>query len=702
MYALSIYGKGGIGKSTISANISYGLSMKGFKVLHVGCDPKHDSTITLMNGVQQRTFMDHLVSGGQGLPIEGGSNGVYCVECGGASPGTGCAGKGMVRLFDHLRDNSPDGIDIRIHDVLGDVVCGGFSIPMRKENMDAVILVVSEEFMSIYAANNILHGLKNLNDTQCVLGVILNSRSPEKERNVNEFVRAAGLRVLGRISRDEVFGEAEMQGKTVLESFPDSRAAEEINRIIDAVVEAYEGGIIPSRPNPLSDEMMSAIAIGRPASGPSPSERKRVCDFCAYDSERGISYRGDYAVPSCTSHGAVELLQGITDAGVVLHGPRNCAYLMEYAFIRRASKMRSHTGTVSICNLYSTAMDDGIAFAGDAECIARTVTEVAKKGFKTIFIVPTCTPAIMGTDLRRIAGNIKIDGVRIMAVPMDRIFLGSKFGCYSGALECIRDLMDQDTEIIPDTVNLLSFSGPGMMSKENTAEMEKLLGAAGLRINTVFYKYASTESIKSIPSAQYNIQINDTNLNNRMSKILLDGKECKVLKMPNGIYGIREWISVSCEMTGRTDVIQSSLDEAEREYRILMESMKEHTHGRSAIFYVRPENDIDWYIDTLIDMGMDVKCIAHWKGVAKEDRTRRSRHSGIKRFDDVSVEELKDLVNKNGADLIISNGPYTGGIGIRWTGFSTNYTGMRGTAYWARKVRNALRIPAEEGWRECG
>lgn len=699
MYRISVYGKGGIGKSTISANISYGISSRGLKVLHVGCDPKHDSTRLLTGGVNQITFMDCLTDQKDTDPVESGSNGISCVECGGAFPGIGCAGKGMIRLFDYLDEHTPDDVDIRIHDVLGDVVCGGFSVPMRKENTDAVILVVSEEFMSLYAANNILRGIKNLNDTPCILGLIVNSRAPELSANVREFSIATGLEIIGSISKDAVFSKAEIIGSTVLELFPESESASELNEIVEAVINASEGYAELKSPQPISEEAMRDIASGKPARKEISSEKETVCNFDAYDCERGITYKGNYVMPSCTSHGAVELLQGISDAAVVLHGPRNCAYLMEYANRRRSLKLPSVEGKLNSCNIFCTEMNDDLTFSGDLECLNSTVDKVISQGYKTVFLVPTCTPVEIGADLERAAKRLCRDDVQVIAVPEDDVFLGSKFGCYTGALKCMASLIDQDKDVIPNTVNILCYSSPMLSRLENIREIYRILESSGLNVNTVINEKASLDSIKKLHTAEYNIQIGDSQLNNKMSEILLRGKDCRMLKMPNGMHGIRTWIDALSKMTDRPDAGKDYLLCAEDRYYRFMEKMKENTEGLSAMLYLMPEHDVDWQIDTLLDMSIDVKRIAHWKGTTSDKNFKRSRHENIQHNYDVSLCGLKDLIDEIKPDLIITSDSRVGRLGIRWIGFNTGYTGVSGALRWARRVRNSLKIPMNDGWR---
>ncbi len=699
MYKISVYGKGGIGKSTLSSNLSYGLSNRGLKVFHIGCDPKHDSTRSLMDGSLQRTFSDYLADRDPSGIIEDGCNGIKCAECGGAVPGIGCAGKGMISMFDYLEDNMPEGIDVRVHDVLGDVVCGGFAVPMRKGNADAIIIVASEEFMSLYAANNILRGIKNINDSPCIAGVIINRRDSGNATRATEFSKAAGLRIIGTVSRDPAFARAEEAGKTVLEMFPESRPAKELEAIVEEMIGAYSGSMRLSVPKPLSDKAMTDIAADRPVSDHNTEIISRKCDFDVYDHERKVTYKGNYVMPACTSHGAVETLLDISDAATILHGPRNCAFLMEYAHDRRVMRFRDADGRIPPCNLYSTGLDDDSTFRGDAECVAEAVGRAEAEGFKTVFLVPTCTSSTIGTDLERLADELTTDCRRVIAIPEDRIFLGSKFGCYLGAMRSLGGMIDRDTEFDPDTVNLYGFSMTSMANGPNRRIIEEILGGMGLRINSIVMDAVTVDDVIHLRRAQYDVQVYDTPLNSRMSDHLTDrGANFRVLDIPEGMNGVDSWIRALSEMTGRYDKGAALLERMEGRYRREIEKIAEQTRGKVAVIYTRPGSNVDAYIDTLSDMGIEVKAVAQWSGMLSDNYAKATRHPGIERVEDVSICRLKELAES--ADIIVSGDSRVSRTGKHWVGFGTQYLGVEGAVRWAKKVRNALSLPAADGWRD--
>ena len=232
MLKIAIYGKGGIGKSTVTSNLSAAFAYLGKKVIQIGCDPKADSTLNLLGGKLLEPVMTYLREHDEDpRSIEEisrvGYGGVLCIETGGPTPGLGCAGRGIIATFDLLEDMGlfeqykPD---VVLYDVLGDVVCGGFAAPIREGYADQVLIVTSGEKMALYAANNINTAVKNFADRSyaVVRGIIFNRRNvPGEEEKVRAFAGEQGLSIVGDIPRSDAINYFEEEGKTVVESDPD-------------------------------------------------------------------------------------------------------------------------------------------------------------------------------------------------------------------------------------------------------------------------------------------------------------------------------------------------------------------------------------------------------------------------------------------------------------------------------------------------
>jgi nitrogenase iron protein NifH len=235
MKQIALYGKGGIGKSTTSANVSAAFSDMGLDVLQIGCDPKRDSTRMLMHGKLIPTVMDQVRErGDREISAEDiiftGYGSVRCVEAGGPEPGVGCAGRGIIATFQILERLGALKGDIIVYDVLGDVVCGGFAMPMREGYAQEVYLVTSGELMSLYAANNICKAIKRLSGRSrgiCRLGgVIGNGKNLEREQElVSRFAERIGSSLISFIPRSTVVQKAELHKKTVIEYAPQSGQA---------------------------------------------------------------------------------------------------------------------------------------------------------------------------------------------------------------------------------------------------------------------------------------------------------------------------------------------------------------------------------------------------------------------------------------------------------------------------------------------
>ncbi len=240
MKKIAIYGKGGIGKSTTVSNLSAALAMSGKKVMQIGCDPKADSTRNLTGGKPISTVLD-LLRDKEDLTLEEivyqGDLGVLCVESGGPVPGVGCAGRGIITAFEKLEELQAFEIyqpDVVIYDVLGDVVCGGFAMPIRGGYAEEVYIISSGEMMSLYAATNIAHAVKMFGKRKyaSLKGVIMNAKNIENELElVEKAVKEIETELIFHIPRNPLVQQAEALGKTVVSAFPDSPMTQEYMKL---------------------------------------------------------------------------------------------------------------------------------------------------------------------------------------------------------------------------------------------------------------------------------------------------------------------------------------------------------------------------------------------------------------------------------------------------------------------------------------
>ena len=269
MRQIAIYGKGGIGKSTITSNLSIALAQRKYKVIQIGCDPKRDSTRMLLYGQLKPTVLDTLRQVGEvGLTLQmimhEGIYGIKCIECGGPEPGVGCAGRGIITTFKLLEQmdafkNQPDFI---LYDVLGDVVCGGFALPIREGYAQEIYLVASGEFMSLYAANNICQGLVKFarRGEGRLAGIIGNSRRVRNEELLlKTFAQRIGTTLVEFIPWDDKVREAEIYRKPVLDYDPQGTFSHAMQQLTDRFLTNKDLVI----PKPLSlEELESMIQEG--------------------------------------------------------------------------------------------------------------------------------------------------------------------------------------------------------------------------------------------------------------------------------------------------------------------------------------------------------------------------------------------------------------------------------------------------------
>ena len=249
MLKIAIYGKGGIGKSTVTSNLAAAFAAMGNRVMQIGCDPKADSTINLLGGEPLRPVMNYMREEDEEPDrlediSKEGFGGVLCIETGGPTPGLGCAGRGIIATFQLLEDLKlfetwkPD---VVLYDVLGDVVCGGFAAPIREGYAEKVLIVTSGEKMALYAANNISSAVRNFEDRSYarIFGIVLNHRNVENEtEKVQAFAEKSNIPIVGEIPRSDEIIRWEDQGKTVIEGDESSEISEKFFALARKLLES--------------------------------------------------------------------------------------------------------------------------------------------------------------------------------------------------------------------------------------------------------------------------------------------------------------------------------------------------------------------------------------------------------------------------------------------------------------------------------
>ena len=263
---IAIYGKGGIGKSTTTQNLTAGLAESGKKIMVVGCDPKADSTRLLLGTLAQQTVLDTIRASGNEVELSSimreGYGGIKCVESGGPEPGVGCAGRGIITaigLLEQLGAYTED-LDFVFYDVLGDVVCGGFAMPIREGKAKEIYIVASGEMMALYAANNIAKGIAKYAQKGGVRlgGIICNSRNVDRENELLEaFSKELGTQLVYFVPRNNVVQRAEINRKTVIQYAPEDHQAQEYRNLAKAIDE----NTVFTIPRPMTQERLEEILL---------------------------------------------------------------------------------------------------------------------------------------------------------------------------------------------------------------------------------------------------------------------------------------------------------------------------------------------------------------------------------------------------------------------------------------------------------
>ena len=680
---LAVYGKGGIGKSTVSANLSCALALRGHRVLQIGCDPKHDSTRLIMHGEEVETVLGYLrgVSREEedpGAVLGCGFAGVGCIEAGGPKPGVGCAGRGIISAFEFLsRHDVKKQYDTVLYDVLGDVVCGGFAVPVRREYADVIFLVTSGEFMALYAANNILRGIRNFDEDQYrrVAGIIYNERKiADEDGRVRRFAEAVGLPIVARVPRSDAFAMAEGQKKPLIE-LP---GFEEEKSVFISLAERISGDMPLFAACPLPDEALERIVLGtRSGADPEALQEEDLktsdgtflsCGACSAaeqteeeipDFDPEAAFRNRMPLYGCAFNGAATCAVHLNDAIVIAHGPKACAFYTLQNITSSGRKNLFNRGILmpSALSPHFASTDIGQAEAvfGGMELLRNKVAEALRKRPGAVIVISSCVSGIIGDDIRSVEA-MSTPECPVIAIPAD----GDIAGDYMHGIEMCMDAVAErliDRAVVPEgrLVNIVNEAGVSNNISYNYDIVEQLLGEIGVRVNCRYLGDATADEMRHFLKAPLNIlsTLNDDSLARR--KWLEERYGCHFLEepFPVGFEETSEWLRKTAsffDVQGADGVIRREKEIFEREIAALRPQLE----GKTIVMTTINAN-LDWLMGAAVKAGMRFLWIGVLNYLHQElNITNHPEYCAeiAPEFDHSVIQKKIDLLRP---DLVLSN-----------------------------------------------
>nr|WP_300999075.1 nitrogenase component 1 [Methanoculleus sp.] len=719
---IAVYGKGGIGKSTISANVSAALAQDGLRVMQIGCDPKHDSTRLLIGGEVPTTVLEYIKNV---LPedrrleeiVFKGYGAVACVEAGGPEPGVGCAGRGIITTFELLESLGIKSysFDVSIYDVLGDVVCGGFAVPVRDEYADAVFIVTSGEYLSLYAANNILRGIQNFTGQTCkVAGIIHNARGLEEEDDrVTRFARAVRLPIVASIPRSEIFANAEKEGCTVIERYPASPEASIFRQIaghIENIRSARSPVLYPALP--LSDKKLEEIVLQREARG--TVQKYDFSSFCVREApgrHLSGSVKSKRPLIGCAFAGAVSVTAQITDVATIMHCPRSCLLMICEKLLdteQRSATIFGQPYDPGLVNrLLSTDMTDEEFIFGGERILAETIESAIKKGFTHIFVVTACPPGIVGDNVGNVAKKVseQYPGVQVIPVPVDGNLTGDFAQGVLDTYRMVAGLMPESKRVKECTsVNIVAEKWLALNDEESIGVVEGLLERLGVTVNCRFLRKCSFGSLLDFNNAALNLPADNDDASEGIRKTLTSVSGVPFLDrtLPVGFGETEAWLMAVAEFFGREALANEIIAEERDEYNRRIERLRPHLEGKTVLISTYPRS-VDWICDLAEDLKMSIVKIGLTYSPISESFA--SRHAGtIPVEKNYTVDMRSEDIRTIRPDLVLytypvlkphdqargAHIPYCPGFGF--------HAAVERAELWSR----LLKLPATEGWKKDG
>ena len=701
MKQIAVYGKGGIGKSTLSANISAALSLNNKRILQIGCDPKHDSTKLLMRGLSIPTVLDYIKTKS---PLEyrksdilfEGFGKIGCIEAGGPKPGVGCAGRGIITAFElletlHIKDN----YDMIVYDVLGDVVCGGFAVPIRREYSDSIFIVTSGEYMSLYAANNILRGIQNYDESRPrLLGILYNSRNVKNEDDrVYKFAEAVKLPVFARIPRDDIFARAEKANVTVLEltQNEENPVADIFKDIAKRICEGTEHFAA----NPLTDDELEALILSNEGAPPKAShsasssqkqeeedipscscESAGPCEACTGISSGQEESTSDYDAPylsknvirdeplhGCAFNGAMTMSSNLKDSVTLAHSPKSCTYLSIQTISSAGRRTLFERGNILpsslIPNVLSTDMSETDMVFGGSENLLSKVKSVlnSQSPPPAIVIVSSCPSGIIGDDIDD-ALSLSTERTKIVTVKAEGNLTGDYLqGMLMAYTSLAKQIIDRNVEKRERTVNIVFEKVVARNTEMNFQRLKTFLARMNISVNCRFLCNTSYASLRDFCSAELNLLA----YRDYTGKILEDffikeyGASFFEKQFPIGFKETSDWLLALGKHFDASDEAKSIISENEIIYQNRMKLVRPKLEGKK-LMIITYNHELDWILNAALDCGMKIVKICVLNFSQDEGfRSSLSEIDGIEVVENYDRDERSSDIKRLKPDIILSN-----------------------------------------------
>ena len=701
MKQIAVYGKGGIGKSTLSANISAALSLNNKRILQIGCDPKHDSTKLLMRGLSIPTVLDYIKTKS---PLEyrksdilfEGFGKIGCIEAGGPKPGVGCAGRGIITAFElletlHIKDN----YDMIVYDVLGDVVCGGFAVPIRREYSDSIFIVTSGEYMSLYAANNILRGIQNYDENRPrLLGILYNSRNVKNEDDrVYKFAEAVKLPVFARIPRDDIFARAEKANVTVLELTQNEENP--VADIFKGIAKRICEGTEHFAANPLTDDELEALILSnegaitkashRASSSPKQEEEDTLscscesaepCEACTGISSGQEESTSDYDAPylsknvirdeplhGCAFNGAMTMSSNLKDAVILAHSPKSCTYLSIQTISSAGRRTLFERGNILpsslIPNVLSTDMSETDMVFGGSENLLSKVKSIlnSKSPPPAIVIVSSCPSGIIGDDIDD-ALSLSTERTKIVTVKAEGNLTGDYLqGMLMAYTSLAKQIIDRSVEKRERTVNIVFEKVVARNTEMNFQRLKTFLARMNISVNCRFLCNTSYASLRDFCSAELNLLA----YRDYTGKILEDffikeyGASFFEKQFPIGFKETSDWLLALGKHFDASDEAKSIISENEIIYQNRMKLVRPKLEGKK-LMIITYNHELDWILNAALDCGMKIVKICVLNFSQDEGfRSSLSEIDGIEVVENYDRDERSSDIKRLKPDIILSN-----------------------------------------------